>query len=70
MQIAGNPTRVQLTADLTRYHNHLVPGVMGTTIPNVKVGIWGSQDRFVAVRFDCCGETLDILWNSLKVNEE
>lgn len=67
MQIAGDPTRVRLTTDLRRYHMHLASGTTGMTIPDYKVGVWGTQDRFVAVKFDCCGATLDILWGSLDV---
>lgn len=65
MQIAGEATRVRLTTDLTRYHPHLKAGAEGQTIPGVKVSVWGASDRFTAVRFDCCGKTLDILWQSL-----
>lgn len=65
MQIAGSPTRVRLTADLRRYHHHLIAGVDGTTLPDVKFGFWGTWDRFVAVKFDCCGVGLDVLWTSL-----
>ncbi len=71
MQIAGDPYRVRLTTDLTRYHTHLEAGAKGTVIPNVKCSVWGTQDRFGAVRFDCCGAMLDILFQSLeRVNGE
>ena len=66
MQIAGSPKRVKLKVDLTKYDNKCKVGSLGYTIPDVKLSIWGSQDRFVAVRFDN-GAQLDVLWNSLGV---
>jgi hypothetical protein len=66
----GKPKRVVLTVDLRRYHSHLVPGTRGTLLPDVKVGMWGHQDRFGAVRFDCCGATLDVLFESLDESPE
>ena len=64
MQMGGEPRRVRLTVDLTRYDARLVFGSLGRTMPSVKLSIWGSQDRFVAVRFDN-GAQLDILRKSL-----
>lgn len=63
MQIAGKPERMRLIVDLTRYDRRLTVGQLGTTMPNVKLSIWG--DRFVAIRFDC-GAELDILYKSLE----
>ncbi len=65
MQISGNPKRVKLKVDLTKYDSRCKKGEMGWTIPDFKVGIWGSQDRFVAVKFDN-GASLDVLWESLE----
>jgi len=65
MQIAGNPIRVKLKVDLTRYDSRCKIGSYGYTIPNLKLSIWGSQDRFVAVKFDN-GAKLDVLWESLE----
>lgn len=56
MQIGGEPHRVKLIVDLTRYDKRLTEGQLGTTMPGVKLSIWGSEDRFVAVRFDCGAE--------------
>lgn len=61
----GKPRKVTLNEDLTRYHGHLRPGVTGTLVPGVKTTIYGWQDRFGAVRFDCCGVTMDILLSNL-----
>ena len=63
----GKPARVTLNVDLTQYHGHLTPGVTGTLIPDLKCSMWGSYDRFGAVRFDCCGATLDILLGNLTI---
>jgi hypothetical protein len=65
MQIAGNPERVKLKVDLTRYNKKCKIGELGWTMPNIKLSIWGSQDRFVAVRFDN-GAELDVLWDGLE----
>lgn len=64
MQIAGKPERVRLNCDLTRYNSKLLKGQIGYTMPNVKLSMWGSSDRFVAVKFDC-GVSLDTLYKSL-----
>lgn len=69
MQIAGEPKRVKLKVDLTKYDNRCKVGEKGWTIPNVKLSIWGSQDRFVAVKFDN-GAKLDILWKGLEEIKE
>ena len=65
MQIGGEPIRMKLTVDLTRYHLNAKEGALCTTIPDCKLSMWGSQDRFVAVRFDE-GGSLDILWKGLE----
>lgn len=64
----GKATPITLNADLTRYHRHLVPGVTGTLVPFHKTTVWGNQDRFGAVRFDCCGATLDIVLSNLTIH--
>jgi len=66
MQISGKPIRVKLKVDLTKYNPDCKIGSLGYTIPDVKLSIWGSQDRFVAVKFDN-GFRLDVLWNSLEI---
>ncbi|MEK6847900.1 MAG: hypothetical protein AABX50_02125 [Nanoarchaeota archaeon] len=65
MQIAGKPLRVKLKVDLTKYNSKCKIGSLGYTAPDVKLSIWGSQDRFVAVKFDN-GAQLDVLWDSLE----
>ena len=65
-QIGGKPQRVKLKTDLTRYGKGLVVGIEGVTIPNAKFSIWGSEERFVAVRFDN-GFELDVLYKSLEI---
>jgi hypothetical protein len=66
MQIAGKKERVKLIVDLTRYNSNCKIGELGWTMPNVKLSMWGSEDRFVAVRFDN-GAMLDVLYKSLEV---
>lgn len=66
MQIAGEPKRVRLKVDLTKYDSRCKISSLGYTMPDMKLSIWGSQDRFVAVRFDN-GAQLDVLWNNLEV---
>ena len=66
MQIAGEPKRVRLKVDLTRYHPSCKIGSLGYTILDKKFSVWGSQDRFVAVKFDS-GAQLDVLWESLEI---
>lgn len=63
----GDEKRVTLRNDLTRYHGHLTPGATGKLLPQVKVGDSGSLDHFGAVRFDCCGATLDIVLKALDI---
>lgn len=69
MQIAGKPKRVKLVVDLTRYNSQCKVDSLGYTMPDVKLSIWGSEDRFVAVKFDS-GAQLDILWKSLEILDE
>ena len=64
MQIGGKPERVKLNTNLERYADGLLPGIEGWTIPNRQFSMWGSQDRFVAVKFDN-GVQLDILYKNL-----
>src|SRR5581483_1664537 len=63
----GDEKRVTLKDDLTRYHPHLRVGVRGTLLSGVKVGEWGSLDHFGAVKFDCCGTTLDVVPRGLDI---
>jgi len=65
MQIGGRPLAVKLTADLTKYDSRCKIGSKGITIPDSKLSIWGSSDRFVAVNFDN-GARMDVLWGSLE----
>ena len=69
MQIADKPLRVKLKVDLTKYDNRCKVGSIGYTIPDIKLSMWGDQDRFVAVRFDN-GAQLDVLWDSLEIINE
>jgi len=69
MQIAGNPKRVKLNVDLTGYDSRCKVGELGWTIPDFKFCVWGSQDRYVAVRFNN-GAGFDIRWESLEVLSE
>lgn len=66
MQISGKPQRVKLKVDLSKYDSRRKKDEEGWTISDFKVSIWGSQDRFVAVKFDN-GACLDILWTSLEL---
>lgn len=65
----GKPTRCTLQVPLTKYHPHLVPGVQGTLVPHQKTTEWGWSDRFGAVKFDCCGHTLDIVLANLVIEQ-
>jgi hypothetical protein len=64
MQIGGKPRLMKLNTDLTRYHYNAKPGALCLTLPDVKLSMWGSQDRFVAVQFHAGGQ-LDVLWTGL-----
>jgi hypothetical protein len=66
MQLGGERQRVKLKVNLERYGKGLVEGSEGWTIPNVKLSVWGSQDRFVAVEFDN-GLRLDVLYSGLEI---
>ena len=65
MQIGGEPERVKLKVDLTRYNEKAKEGELGWTIPGTKLTFLGSSDTFVAVRFDN-GISMDILYKSLE----
>lgn len=65
MQIGGKPKRVKLKVNLEKYGKGLVMGIMGWTMPNIKLSMWGSQDRFIAVKFDN-GIQLDVIYSSLE----
>ena len=65
MQEGGGPIRMRLKKDLTAYHPNAKVGALCTTLPNVKMSMWGSQDHFVAVRFDD-GGSLDVTWKGLE----
>jgi hypothetical protein len=69
MQLGGKPKNVKLKVDLTRYDSRLTVGQEGTTIPNRKIGMYGSYDHFVAVKFNC-GAVLDIAIKSLEFDGE
>jgi hypothetical protein len=66
MQLGGKPQSVRLKVDLTKYDNRCTVGSTGKTIPDYKVGMWGSYDHFVAVKFDN-GAILDIAYDGLEM---
>lgn len=66
MQLGGKPQRVRLKTGLTKYDKRLKEGILGFTIPDQKLSVWGSQDRFVAVAFDN-GINRDVLYKSLEI---
>lgn len=68
MQLGGEPKRMKLNVDLSSYHHNAKKGALCTTIPDCKLSVWGSQDRFVAVKFDDGGQ-LDVLWEGLEKYE-
>lgn len=63
----GPPARCTLQTDLTRYHSHLTAGAKGVLVPKIQTTKWGVNDRFGAVKFDCCGHTLDIVLDNLVI---
>lgn len=65
----GPETRCTLMVPLRRYHDHLLPGLKGTLLPGVETTSWGKNPRFGAVRFDCCGHTLDIVLDNLVIDD-
>lgn len=65
MQHGGKPKRVKLIVDLTRYNENCIIGAEGVTVPDHAVGIFGSEDRFVAIKFDH-GAVMDITYDSLQ----
>ena len=58
-----------MKVDLTKYDKRCNVGSTGYTIPDIKLSMWGAQDRFIAVRFDN-GAQLDVLWNNLEAINE
>jgi hypothetical protein len=64
-QLGGEPRKVKLIKDLTKYNIKLTIGQEGVTIPNKEFSSWGSFDDFVAVAFDN-GVELDVSYTSLK----
>src|SRR3990167_7495783 len=66
MQFGGKHIRVMLKVDLNKYAYNLRVGEIGWTIPNGSFSLYGSQDRYVAVKFDS-GVSKDILISSLQV---
>ena len=66
MQEGGNPIRVKLVSDLTKYDQRCTIGQEGETIPNIKLSLVGGFDSFVAIKFDN-GAELDVSWNSLSL---
>lgn len=59
------PIKVLLTADLTKYHPGLTPGVVGYTIG--EYGEWSkNSSRFVGVCFPGI-HTLDVVWDQLEI---
>lgn len=69
MQLGGEPRKVELMIDLTKYHPDFKIGAKGETLPRVKIGMYGIYDRFVAVELDT-GAKLDVLCQSLKYEDE
>jgi hypothetical protein len=69
MQLGGKPKRVKLNVDLTKYDSRCTLGSEGYTMPNVKLGLYGSFDHFMAVKFDN-GAKLDIAINSMEFIDE
>jgi hypothetical protein len=67
--VAYSKQRVKLIVDLTRYNPKCKVGVLGWTMPGVKLSIWDSQDRFAAVHFDN-GAELSVLYSGLEVLKE
>jgi len=61
----GEPKRVKLKVDLTKYDDRLIVGQEGYTIPWANISMYGKFDTFVAVKFDC-GAKLDVAINSLE----
>lgn len=57
--------KVKLSADLTRYHPSLKPGVIGEIIGQYGKWSCGFEDRFIGVRFP--EHTLDVLWTSFEI---
>lgn len=69
MEYSPTPRKVRLSKDLTKYDSRCTEGIIGYTIPMVKLSQWGGSDNFVAVKFDN-GAKLDVATNSLTFLEE
>ena len=69
MQHGGEPLRVTLTVDLTKYDSRCVVGSEGYTVPYGKLTAFGGFDHFVTVKFDS-GAMLDIARSGLKYENE
>lgn len=63
----GKALQVTLNVDLTQYHSALKVGAEGKLIPGLKCDVFGSSDRFGAVRFDG-GPTMDIVLDNLTLH--
>jgi len=65
-QVGGEPERVKLKVDLTKYDDRLVAGEEGYTVPYAYTTMYGKHyDNFVCVKFDC-GSKLDVATRSLE----
>lgn len=64
---AYSTDRVRLDTDLTRYHEHLKPGVEGVSVPGRETTDFGSSDRFWAIKYDCCGVVMDTITDNLTI---
>jgi hypothetical protein len=57
--------KMRLKVDLTKYNAIALIDSCCLTVPGFKCSMWGSLDRFVAVRFND-GSMLDVLWDGLE----
>jgi len=64
----GEPIRVTLKEDLTRYDSRLVPGATGTLVPYWVTGAWGRGFNFGAVQFDN-GPLIDMVLDNLEYDQ-
>lgn len=65
MEYSKTPRKVKLNVDLTKYDSRCTKDSEGFTMPFVALSEpWGSDDRFVAVKFDS-GAKLDVVISSL-----
>jgi len=70
MSWLGEPYRVRLTEDLTRYHEHLVVGTEGVLVPQRAFSKAGVSNLFAGVKFDCCGVEIDVMHKGLDIIDE